>query len=853
MLTRTGAALIAAGDLAPAMAKTDMATSSQTEQTKSLIPGFAQVLESSIETAGHTGTSHGSKFVIPAKLRGAPSSEPASTSVNWTLAQSQQPLVPAQPANAYALVPSAIATPMPVNANASETPSDVSSPADLTSLTTFAAPVEDIFSGQIPGLPSALQSAPSLTCSATATSTVSSASSSAPRQSSASSVDGTAAAALPTQTTQGPIISTLDELNVSPTPAISNSSAAKTSAADTATPFATPFAAQQPLSSQRGTVPQGAPANFTGATVSGATGAPAREANVSETTSGIPNTQVAPPQIPQSAASDSSTAPADTQKQHQISWSPNPTASTWQTSQTTSADSAIAPSATQYQQQAAVSSPASASATNEDSTTQGSGTLGSQPGVSFINSTISFSDATPSDAATGDATVSAQVTADPATADEPSTFAVPQTGRTSSETAMVADTWTKKSSQPLVSAASLPSSAGSAKSGKQQTVASGAGWTSSALQTAASTVASSGADPGARQQKAPVGNSSAKTKSDVSATAPTAIPHPVATSNATTTGTSKTQVATTPTPISTSPLSEAIWSIPTLAGNSTTLTSLKQSAANLATEDSAVPNPPGKTSADSSTSSDQSADSGSDDNSRPTISQTTVFATPAGVFAPVTVPSNMSVSTQTISLASALKQDLSVAANGSTSTGHNDAASDTQLPSAVAMHRTAEAAELSAGLQAWNGGDNAQTRMVQSARLTGNLGSSEMNVSLRTEGLGGVELRTHVTGDTVGASINVERHDAHAMLSNDLGSLHQALNDRQLRVGDVKVFQGAFGFGATAADQDSSQRREMAPQQQQSTNWTSGPSSSFAGATATADKSDTNRFFDSNGRLSVRA
>jgi hypothetical protein len=65
--------------------------------------------------------------------------------------------------------------------------------------------------------------------------------------------------------------------------------------------------------------------------------------------------------------------------------------------------------------------------------------------------------------------------------------------------------------------------------------------------------------------------------------------------------------------------------------------------------------------------------------------------------------------------------------------------------------------------------------------------------------------------------------------------------------------QGAFGSDATAADNQSSQRREMTPQQQQSTSWTSGSSTSFASASATADRSDANIFFDSNGRLSVRA
>jgi trimeric autotransporter adhesin len=601
---------------------------------------------------------------------------------------------------------------------------------------------------------------------------------------------------------------------------------------------------QQARSSQQGSIAQSTQASTTGTAATATSTAPSDPTNVLGITPSSPNTQLYPSQTVQHAASNTSTVRRATQMQDEPTSSPNTTISTSQTSQGTGADSSITSSATPYQQQISTSNQAAAPAASDDSTTPDSNSLGSQPGVSFTGSAISFSDATPSAAATNDPTVSAQAPADPTTAAATSTFAVPQTGSTSSETSAVVDTWTKKRAQTQAPVASLPSSANSEKSGKSQAVPSATNWAVSPSQTTANTVAVSAADPSVRQQQVPAANASVKTKSDVSSTAPTPTPtpHPVAVSNIPTAGSSKTQVATTPTSVSASPLSDAVWSIPTPAGNSTTLTSLKQSAPNLGTEDSAAPTLPDKTTTDSSTSSDQSANSGSDDNSRPTVSQTIVSSISSELFAPVSVASSASA-----------KQDSPVSANGGTSSSHSDTATDNQLPSAVVMHRAAEAAELSAGLQAWNGGDNAQTRMVQSARLAGNLGSSEMNVSLRAEGLGGVEVRTHVAGDTVGASINVERHDAHAMLSNDLGSLHQALNDRQLRVGDVKVFQGAFGSDATAADNHTSQRREMAPQQQQSTNWTSSSSTSFASATATADRSDANIFFDSNGRLSVRA
>lgn len=157
------------------------------------------------------------------------------------------------------------------------------------------------------------------------------------------------------------------------------------------------------------------------------------------------------------------------------------------------------------------------------------------------------------------------------------------------------------------------------------------------------------------------------------------------------------------------------------------------------------------------------------------------------------------------------------------------------------------------GLQTWNGGDNAQTRLVQSARLGGNLHESEMSVAMQSGTLGAVELRTRVTGDVVGAAIGVERHDAHAMISSDLPTLHQALHDRQLRVGDVTVFQGSLHSGATAGDGRPSQQREMAPPRTPITDWPAGRLSASAEAATSGDSSDSATTLDSNGRLSVRA
>lgn len=187
-------------------------------------------------------------------------------------------------------------------------------------------------------------------------------------------------------------------------------------------------------------------------------------------------------------------------------------------------------------------------------------------------------------------------------------------------------------------------------------------------------------------------------------------------------------------------------------------------------------------------------------------------------------------------------------------TPNNNASMDAQLPGSVLAQRASDGQELSAALQAWNGGDNAQTRLVQAAHLGGNLRESEMNVSMQAESLGAVELRARVSGDVVGATIGVERHDAHVMISNSLSSLHDALQERQLRLGNVTVFQSPVHSGATAGDGGAPQQRGTAPRQSASGGSTGAQSGlSPTEAAAASESSEGNAVFDSNGRLSVRA
>jgi len=162
--------------------------------------------------------------------------------------------------------------------------------------------------------------------------------------------------------------------------------------------------------------------------------------------------------------------------------------------------------------------------------------------------------------------------------------------------------------------------------------------------------------------------------------------------------------------------------------------------------------------------------------------------------------------------------------------------------------------ELSAGLQMWNGGDNAQTRLVQSAHLSEGAGQSEMSVALQSDSLGAVEVHAKVTGDHLGATIAIERHDAHQMIASDVSSLHDALSDRQFRIDRLTLFEGSLHSGAGANDGGpASQQREANPQRLPLPD-DSGPATTDSNDFAwNADATDQKVIFDSNGRLSVQA
>jgi hypothetical protein len=84
---------------------------------------------------------------------------------------------------------------------------------------------------------------------------------------------------------------------------------------------------------------------------------------------------------------------------------------------------------------------------------------------------------------------------------------------------------------------------------------------------------------------------------------------------------------------------------------------------------------------------------------------------------------------------------------------------------------------------------------VSAARLTQQAGNAEMQVRLRTEALGSIDVHTIVKGSDIGASIRVEARDTQVMLTNELSQPERALNERSLRVEHLDVLQGAVSGG----------------------------------------------------------
>jgi flagellar hook-length control protein FliK len=96
--------------------------------------------------------------------------------------------------------------------------------------------------------------------------------------------------------------------------------------------------------------------------------------------------------------------------------------------------------------------------------------------------------------------------------------------------------------------------------------------------------------------------------------------------------------------------------------------------------------------------------------------------------------------------------------------------------------------------------------VVSAAHILNQSGQTEIRIEMQADSLGGVELRAHIAGDQIGASIAVEHHDVQVALATDLPALHSALAEKNLRVETLTVSHGNFSSLSGGPGQDTGQR-----------------------------------------------
>jgi flagellar hook-length control protein FliK len=165
--------------------------------------------------------------------------------------------------------------------------------------------------------------------------------------------------------------------------------------------------------------------------------------------------------------------------------------------------------------------------------------------------------------------------------------------------------------------------------------------------------------------------------------------------------------------------------------------------------------------------------------------------------------------------------------------------------SAAASQPEAQASALPSSAQL-RSSELPETQFVNMSSLLEGMMHGEMHLSMQTERLGTVELRTRVSGDQVGATIAVEKHDTQALLSNALPQLHQALSDKNLFLEHVNIQHGLFG----AAAQNSTAQSKQDSGSRHSGSSSTRTTGSSVSSTAIKDEAG---IYDLRGRLSVRA
>jgi len=142
-----------------------------------------------------------------------------------------------------------------------------------------------------------------------------------------------------------------------------------------------------------------------------------------------------------------------------------------------------------------------------------------------------------------------------------------------------------------------------------------------------------------------------------------------------------------------------------------------------------------------------------------------------------------------------------------------------------------------ATLAAWQNYESSTGKIVTSARLNESLNGAEMHVALRSASLGPVDVRAVVHEGSVGAEIRVEGREAHSLLAASLPALERALGERDLRVGNLTVYQDHVGGGMNGGEEHNPHSGSSPSPQRQVLPWeTSSQRGNLVGSTVEMDE-----------------
>lgn len=109
----------------------------------------------------------------------------------------------------------------------------------------------------------------------------------------------------------------------------------------------------------------------------------------------------------------------------------------------------------------------------------------------------------------------------------------------------------------------------------------------------------------------------------------------------------------------------------------------------------------------------------------------------------------------------------------------------------------------------------AGTSPWQWAQMADKAGHAEMRIGLNTTEFGSVEVRTSVHASDVGVQIGSEKGDLRSLLTPELPSIANTLQQQDLRLGQVSFHQQGFAFGGNASFSGGNpQPRSFAPSPQ---------------------------------------